>query len=132
MVAFDNSGFEKYKAEAQEKWGETDSYKEYTAKTKDYSEDKWNNLEGEMDSIFAGFALCIKSGENPDSDKAQKLAESLQKHITENYYLCTNEIFAGLGQMYVFDERFKNNIDKYADGTAEFVGKAIEFFVKNR
>jgi hypothetical protein len=49
----------------------------------------------------------------------------LQNHISENYYLCTNEILAGLGQMYVADERFKNNIDKRADGTAEFICEAI-------
>ena len=49
------------------------------------------------------------------------------KEKTENYYLCTNEILAGLGQRYVADERFKKNIDKHADGTAEFINKAIEF-----
>ena len=45
---------------------------------------------------------------------------------TENYYLCTNEILAGLGQMYVADERFRNNTDKHAEGTAEFICKSIE------
>ncbi|MEE1047681.1 MAG: TipAS antibiotic-recognition domain-containing protein [Clostridia bacterium] len=49
-------------------------------------------------------------------------------HVTENYYLCTDDILAGLGKMYVGDERFKNNIDKYADGTAEFICKAIEAY----
>ena len=52
----------------------------------------------------------------------------LQDHITQNYYLCTDEILAGLGQMYTQDERFKNNIDKNADGTAVFVCGAIEFY----
>ena len=39
-----------------------------------------------------------------------------------------NQILAGLGQMYTQDERFKNNIDKNADGTAVFVCGAIEFY----
>lgn len=47
---------------------------------------------------------------------------------TDNYYLCTKQILAGLGQMYVCDERFKNNIDKHADGTAEYLSKAIEIY----
>ena len=38
--------------------------------------------------------------------------------------------YAGLGQMYVMDERFKNNIDKNAEGTAEFVSKAIDVYCK--
>ena len=71
------------------------------------------------------FALCMKSGEAPDSTRAQALVKTLQTHITENYYLCTNEILAGLGQMYVADERFKNNIDQHAHGTAAFICKAI-------
>jgi hypothetical protein len=57
--------------------------------------------------------------------------KKLQDHITGNYYLCTNEILAGLGQMYVGDERFKANIDKNGDGTAEFVSQAIENHIKS-
>ena len=75
---------------------------------------------------MAEFAICMKKSETPDSEKVQNLVKLLQSHITENYYLCTNEILAGLGQMYVADERFKNNIDKHADGTAAFICKAIE------
>ena len=128
MEAFDNSEFEKYKAEAKEKWGNTDAYKEHAERTKNYSKQKWNDLAEGMDCIMAEFAMCMKKGEAPDSDEAQNLVKMLQNHITENYYLCTNEILAGLGQMYVADERFKNNIDKHADGTAMFMHKAIEVY----
>ncbi len=44
MRAFDNSEFEKYKAEAKEKWGQTDAYAEHAEKTKNYSAQKWNDL----------------------------------------------------------------------------------------
>lgn len=130
MSAFDSSEFEKYKAEAQEKWGKTDAYKQYEEKTADYTKHKWNGLAEGMDRIMAEFAHCMKNGERPDSDEAQNLVKTLQNHITENYYHCTNEILAGLGQMYVADERFKNNIDKHADGTALFISEAIEFYCK--
>ena len=128
MSAFDNGEFEKYKSEAKEKWGQTPAYKEHEEKTKQYSKEKWNILAGEMNDIFAEFAACMKSSEKPDSAKAQNLVKMLQDHITQNYYLCTDEILAGLGQMYTQDERFKNNIDKNADGTAVFVCEAIEFY----
>lgn len=130
MKAFDNSEFEKYKTEAKEKWGQTSAYKEYETTTKGYSAGKWNDLADEMDRIMAEFASCMKKGEEPDSGEAQNLVKCLQNHITENYYLCTNEILAGLGQMYVGDERFKNNIDKHADGTAAFVSEAIETYCR--
>ena len=128
MKAFDNSEFEKYKAEAREKWGETDAYKEYAERTKNYSKQKWNDLAEGMDHIMAEFALCMRRDEMPDSAATQNLVKTLQNYISENYYLCTNEILASLGQMYVADERFTNNIDKHADGTAAFICEAIAVY----
>ena len=130
MSAFDNSEFEKHKVEAQEKWGKTNAYKEHAERTKNYSKQKWNDLAEGMDHIMAEFASCMKKEKKPDSTEAQNLVKMLQNHITENYYLCTNEILAGLGQMYVADERFRNNIDKHADGTAEFICEAIEVYCR--
>ncbi len=120
--------FENYKTEVKETWGETRAYKEHTEKTKDYSKEKWNNLADGMNEILAEFAVCMKNGEEPDSTEAQNLVKMLQNHITENYYTCTNQILTGLGQMYVADERFKNNIDKHGEGTADFISKAIGIY----
>ena len=128
MSAFDNSEFENYKAEARERWGNTDAYKEHAEKTKSYSKEKFQNLGEDMDGILEEFAICMKNGATPDSNEALSLVKKLQNHITENYYTCTNQILAGLGQMYVADERFKNNIDKHADGTAAFVSEAIRAY----
>ena len=130
MSAFDNSEFEKHKVEAQEKWGKTNAYKEHSERTKNYSKQKWNDLTEEMEHIMAEFASCMKKVKKPDSTEAQNLVKMLQNHITENYYRCTNEILTGLGQMYVADERFRNNIDKHADGTAEFICEAIDVYCR--
>lgn len=62
------------------------------------------------------------------SYEAENDFKKLQDYITENYYQCTNGIPAGLGQMYVEDERFRNNTDKHADGTAAFICEAIEIY----
>ena len=86
---------------------------------------KWNDLAAEMNEIFGQFAVCMKNGEEPGSELAQELVKKLQEHISANYYHCTDEILAGLGQMYVADERFRNNIDKHGDGTAAFACEAI-------
>ena len=128
MNAFDNSEFKNYKAEVQEKWGNTDTYKEYTDKTKKYSNKNWQNMTDGLNDILAKFSVCMKKGNEPDSDDAQSLVEMLQNHITDTCYTCTKEILAGLGQMYVYDERFKNNIDKNGDGTAEFISNAIAIY----
>ena len=128
MKAFDNTEFEKHKAEAKEKWGKTNAYKEHKEKTKDYSKDKWNSLAAGMDEIMASFGASMKNGAAPDSSEAQDLVKSLQLHITENYYNCTNEILFGLGQMYVADDRFRANIDKHGEGTAAFIRESIKIY----
>ena len=131
MSAFDNSEFEAYKAETKEKWGNTKAYAEFSEKTKDYSKERFADINTGLEYIFRDFAELMQSGAEPNSFDAQTLVKKLQDYITENYYNCTDEILAGLGQMYVADERFKSNIDKYAVGTAEFASKAIAFLLKN-
>lgn len=79
-------------------------------------------------AIFSEFAACKNSGESADSVEAQALVAKLQAHITANYYTCTDEILAGLGKMYVADERLKKNIDKYGEGTTVFASEAIAVF----
>lgn len=126
MSAFDNSEFEAYKAETKEKWGNTKAYAEFSEKTKDYSKERFADINTGLEYIFRDFAELMQSGAEPNSSDAQALVKKLQAYITENFYTCTDEILAGLGQMYVADDRFKNNIDKYATGTAEFVSEAIK------
>ena len=117
-----------YETEARERWGNTNAYREHEQKTKNYTKEKWTEANDGMMAIFAEFATCKESGASADSTKAQALVAKIQAHITANYYTCTDEILAGLGQMYVADERFKKNIDKYGEGTAEFVSEAISSY----
>ena len=118
------------KTEARERWGNTDAYCEYEQKTKNYTQEKWAEATDGLMAIFAEIAACKASGASADSAEAQALVAKLQAHITENYYTCTEEILAGLGKMYVADERFKKNIDKYGEGTAEFAADAIVAYTK--
>ncbi len=133
MTAFDNKEYEetreKYEKEVKERWGETDAYKEHQEKTKGYSKENWQDANAGLDNILEEFAQCKAGGATPDSKEAIDLVKKLQNHITEQYYTCTNEILAGLGQMYVADERFRKNIDKHGEGTAEFVSEAIKNYV---
>ena len=117
-----------YDIETRSRWGNTDAYREHEQKTKNYTKEKWAEASDGLKSIFAEFAACKDSGKSADSTEAQASVAKLQAHITANYYTCTDEILAGLGKMYVADERFKKNIDKYGEGTAEFASTAIEAY----
>ena len=121
-----------YETEARSRWGNTDAYREYEQKTKNYTKEKWAEVNDGLMAIFAEFATAKANGVRPDSIEAQALAANLQTHITANYYSCTNEILAGLGQMYIADERFKKNINKYGEGTAEFAAEGIRIYVEKK
>ena len=121
----------KYETEVYSRWGATDAYREHEQKTKNYTKEKWAEANDGLMAIFAEFAVCKQNGVSADSAEAQTLVSKLQAYITANYYTCTDEILAGLGKMYVADERFKNNIDKYGEGSAEFAAEGIRIYVEN-
>ena len=127
---FDNNKIEenkrKYSEEVKNRWGNTDAYKEYKKKISGYDKNSWNTINEEMVEILKEFA--DNRNENPDSLIVQNLVEKWREHITLNFYNCTKEILSCLGLMYIGDERFKENINKYGEGTAEFMAKAIEVY----
>ena len=111
--------------------GNTAAYHEHEQKTKNYTKEDWAYVNDGLMAIFAEFAMCKNNGASTNSAEAQTLVAKLQAHITDSYYTCTDEILSGLGKMYVADERFKNNIDKYGEGTADFVAEAISVFCRD-
>ena len=121
-----------YSKESFERWGDTSAYRELEQKTKNYTKEKWAEANDGLMTIFAEFAACKANGVSAASVEAQALVAKLQAYITANYYTCTDEILAGLGKMYVADERFKKNIDKYGDGTAEFAAEGIRIYVEKK
>ena len=121
-----------YENEVRERWFESAAYQEHEQKTNNYTKEKWAEANDGLMAIFAEFAACKDSGASADSAEAQAIVVKLQAHITANYYTCTNEILAGLGEMYIADERFKKNIDKHGEGTAEFASKAIAIFCQEK
>ena len=120
---FDTTKIDQYAAEAKAKWGETEAYKEY---------EKRGKGADAGDALMALFAEVGKLRHlSPDAPQVQTMVANIQSFITDNYYTCTKQILAGLGQMYIADERFKENIDRAGgEGTTEFVSRAIEIYCK--
>ncbi|WP_305305650.1 MerR family transcriptional regulator [Romboutsia ilealis] len=125
--AFDYEGVkkhqEKYKEETEKRYGKSDTYKESQEKTSKYSKNDWNDIIKEANLIYIELA---KSDE-----KVQELIEKWRNHITTNFYNCTIEIFRGLALMYIGDERFTKNIDKYGEGLAKFMSDGMNIYCDN-
>ena len=134
MNVFDNSEFEakrdEYAKEAKEKWGDTAAYKESAQKTADYSADKWKQVNSAMDERIAEFADCKRKSFAPGSPEAKAFVKNWRNFITEYYYTCTDEILLGFAEMYVADDRFRKNIDRHGEDTAQFMCDAIKAYCK--
>lgn len=124
---FDKREIEKYEAEVKERWGNTKVYQEYRQRDIARNEDSRSRIAKDLMAVFSELGGLRHLP--PDADEVQKKISALQRFITDNYYVCTDEILGGLGEMYVCDERFRNNIDRAGGaGTADFVKRAIAVY----
>ena len=116
-----------FAAEAKQRWGNMEAFRESQEKTAGKSEDQLQKDGSDLMACFTRLG-ALKTGD-PGAEIVQQAVAQLQQFITEHYYKCTKEILSGLGQMYVLDERFKANIDQAGgEGTAEFAAEAIAYY----
>ena len=127
--AYDTKKLDAYAAEAKQRWGRTDAWKESQEKAKGKSRDaQAAEADGLMD-IFRRLG-AYRTGD-PAAPEAQALIRELQQYICEHYYNCTNQILMGLGQMYAAGDEMNENIDRAGGaGTGDFARRAIEVFCK--
>lgn len=112
---------EQYAKEAAERWGNTEAFLESREKHAAYTPEEERRIQTEMEEIFSAFGRCA----DPAGPEGRALARRWQAHITKYHYRCTDAILACLGQSYVSDPRFRENLDKYGPGTAQKMGDAI-------
>lgn len=118
-----------YEDEVEKKYGESDAYKESKKKTSKYSKEDWNNIMEEIDELYKSLAE-LKNRDVSD-ERVQELVHSWRMLITKNFYNCSIEIFSGLADMYIYDERFTKNIDKYGEGFTNFLSEAMKYYCDN-
>lgn len=117
---------EKYADETKERYGNSGAYKESVKKTSKYTKEDWFRIHAEKEKIDQKIISNMDKGFKDEN--IQKEIGKLRQHITDNYYKCTVEIFRGLGDLYVEDERFMKNIDKNKPGYAVFLREAIHYY----
>ena len=116
---------EAHVGEAEERWGDSDAYKQSAQRTGTYTKADWEKIGEENRQINNGLLALIETNVPATDAAAMDLAEAHRKHISTRFYDCSYETHAGLGEMYVADERFRSNIDKAGEGLAEYLSAAI-------
>jgi hypothetical protein len=113
-------------AEAKQRWGGTEQYRQSAARTGSYTDADWAEIKQELEAIEADFAEAMVGGASPQDDRALELAERARSHIDRWYYTCSRAMHAGLADMYTSDERFRAHYDDRHEGLAEYVSAAIK------
>ena len=131
--AFDMSEIEKhqehYTEETRQKYGHTEAYKESQKKAASYKKEDWAAISARGAEIYQELAdLMVLSPADP---QVQQAIGAWRQHITDSYYNCTPEIFRGLGDLYVQDERFAASIDKVKPDLARFMSEAMHLYCDN-
>jgi DNA-binding transcriptional MerR regulator len=122
---FDGFNPDDYEEEVQDRWGDTDAYKQSAARTKRYTKADWAAIKAEMDANGAAFVALMDAGIPSDSAEAMALAEAKRVHISKWFYDCPMEFYVNMAAIWVNDPRFTKNIDKAREGLAAYSYAAV-------
>ncbi len=115
---------EDYAEEAEQRWGDTEAYRQSQRRVASYTKEDWQQIKAEEEEVRANLAAAFAAGLAPDSDEALAAAEAHRQHITRWFYDCSYDIHRGLTDMYVNDDRFRAHYDALAPGLAQFIREA--------
>lgn len=115
----------KYEAEAKQRWGRTDAYKESKRRTERYTAEDWKRLKDEQGAILSDAFAAMKAGKSPADSDVMDIAERHRLSIERWFYPCSTEMHHGLADLYESDSRFAENIDKHGKGLTTFLVAAI-------
>lgn len=116
-----------YEQEARERWGHQ-SVDQANAKLEKLSKKEQGIIAEKWNMIFR--ELADLRDENPGSHNVQAAIQSWYDFLNKHIHTYSLEAFKGLGQLYVEDERFTKNIDKYGNGLAQFMRDAMSLYVE--
>jgi DNA-binding transcriptional MerR regulator len=114
-----------HEAEARDRWGESDAYRESTRRAKGYTKADWETIQAEGAKIEQGLAALLAAGTPASDPEAMALAERHRLQIDRWFYPCSQAMHVALGEMYVADPRFAARYESIAPGLARYVADAF-------
>ena len=117
---------DQYAAEVEERWGDTDAYRESQRRVSKYTRADWDRLKADAAAATNAIVAAMQAGKPADSPEAMDGAEAHRRQISDWFYDCTYEIHSGLADMYLADPRFTATYEKIAPGLAHYVHDAIK------
>ncbi|MDG4759867.1 MerR family transcriptional regulator [Micromonospora sp. WMMD710] len=116
---------EEHEAEAEQRWGDTDAYRESNRRASRYGKEDWLRIKAETEDWGRRIVAALASGAPADGPEAMDLAEEHRQSISRWFYECSYEMHTGLADMYLADERFTAYYENLAPGLAAYLNEAI-------
>ncbi len=125
----DDTQHASYQAEAKERWGHTDAYKQSEERAKKRTEEEIAALRTESDRLLKNIVSLLETGRAPTDPLVQ---EEIAAHraMINTYYDCTDVIYEGLATMYTADPRFANFYRTYHKDLPEFLSAGMRASLK--
>jgi DNA-binding transcriptional MerR regulator len=113
-------------AEVEERWGDTDAFRESQRRAASYTKADWERIKAQGVAAIEKVVGAMRAGLPADSADAMDGAEMHRQQITDAFYECTSQIHVGLAEMYIADPRFTATYEKVAPGLAQYLHDAIK------
>jgi len=114
-----------FENEVQERWGDTEAYRQSKSKTTKYSKEDFEAAKVDQEAATELFVYAFGNSLPIDSPKAQEAVIAHRDAITKWFYECSIEMQKNLAVMYIEDPRFKEYYDGRVRGLAQYVHDAI-------
>jgi len=117
---------DEHAAEVEERWGDTDAYRESQRRVARYTKADWERIKAQGQAAVEQVVAAMSAGKPADSEQAMAGAEAHRRQIDDAFYACSYELHVGLAEMYVADPRFTATYEKIAPGLAQYLHDAIK------
>ncbi len=125
--AFSNEEMKELAAEAKERWGNTEAYKQSQEKMRTMTKERMKEIQEEGDAIFRKAATLV--GTDAGSDEMQEIVRQHYAYLS-NFYAPNAAMYKGMAEMFASDPRFRKHFESYHPELPEFMRDAMIVFAE--
>ena len=127
FMGFSYQDHQKYHQKAVEEYGQ-----EVMDQALDRQKGREDEVASAFNQVFQALAQNLKDGLPITVSENQEEAAKLLQAIRTYGFDCSMEVFGHIGQGYVYNPEFKENIDKFGKGTAQYTSDVIAHYVRTQ
>lgn len=120
----------RYEAEASERWG-AGAVRASKEKVKDWGLEQWQRSGQDWVATLTGLVELIEAGAQPDDPRVYDVLDGHYRWLSQ-FWTPNRESYAGLGDLYADDPRFRRNFDGTHPELAEFMRQAMARYAEAR